>query len=48
MVTAVSVPTGVKIKHLPGRVTFFQGGRISFFSMEYVKYQKVTKCKSVI
>ena len=43
-VTVVSVPIGVKNQtYLPGRVKFCQGGRILLFSMEYVKYRKVTK-----
>ena len=48
-VTVVSVPIGVKnYTYLPGRVKFCQGGRILLFSMEYVKYRKVTKCIDLV
>ena len=48
-VPAVSVPIGIKKIDIFARLgQILAGGCILFFSMEYVKYRKVTKCKSVI
>ena len=41
-------PSGWKIRHICQGGSNFAGGRILLFSMEYVKYRKVTKCRFVI
>ena len=44
----VSAHRGKKIRHICQGGSILPGGRISLFSMEYVKYRKVIKCRSVI